>query len=284
MADYIATLALMKLHFQFYQSASNEEKNAWDASAPIVIIPGLFGSSSNWRAFAKTLSQNHSVYVIDQRNHGRSPHANDNRYFDLANDLAEFLRDQGLAKAIIMGHSMGGKTAMVFALLYPEQVADLIVLDIAPVFYEYQSSHEKYLKAMMQVDLAELQSRSAAESQLTQAVPESAIRLFLMLNLAGKPSAYFWRLNLPVLLEFLPEICDFPSELVEGRKYGARCLFLRGANSDYLADDNAQSVYRYFPSASIEAIADAGHWLHIDQAEAVIERINALLLGRSENM
>lgn len=258
----------MKLHFEYYPCAS-----AHSISTPVIIIPGLFGSSANWRGFAKTLADSVDVYVIDQRNHGRSPHSDTNQYIDLADDLLQFMQQHSLDQAVVCGHSMGGKTAMVFGLLYPERVANLVVLDIAPHDYSENDSHARYIKAMLKIDLADLSSRSQAEQALKSAVSDSATRLFLMLSLAGKKGEYYWRLNLPVLLDQLPEISSFPSTLFTEKNFIKPALFLAGSRSDYINRNNKSSIIDYFPNARIQTINDAGHWLHIDQPHSILNAI-----------
>ena len=155
---------------------------------PMIIIPGLFGSTANWRSFARKLSVTQPVLVVDQRNHGRSPHAGTNTYDDMVADLIELCDHLSIEKAIFCGHSMGGKTAMQLALNHQERVEKLIVLDIAPV--KYQHSHAPFLEGLMDIDLSALKSRSEADRALQDVITDTATRLFLLQNLTGSSGSY----------------------------------------------------------------------------------------------
>lgn len=258
----------MQLFHQHYPSSAPQ-------ATPLIIIPGLFGSTSNWRSVAKSLSEQHEVSVIDQRNHGQSPHADSQSYFDMADDLLRFMDFQGIHDAIICGHSMGGKCAMVFSLLYPERVQKLIVLDIAPVAYSH--SHAPFLQALTKIDLAHLQSRREADRALQPVIQDNATRLFLLQNLVGRPGAYQWRINLQVLHDEMPLLVGFPAQQLAERGVPLPSklpsAFIYGAESDYLTDQYRSTVERYFAQPSYQAIDKAGHWLHAEQPAAVIQAI-----------
>ena len=275
----------MTLYFQDYPPTTEAQNELFAAKSSVVIIPGLFGSTNNWRSFAKRLAESgRRVIVIDQRNHGESPHYSTNTYFDLVSDLEALLTDLNIRKAVLIGHSMGGKTAMVTALLYPELVEDIVVLDIAPV--KYKHSHAPILKALQQVDLGQVGSRAEVESKLVDGIPDKGVRMFLMLNLKGRPGEFKWRINIPVLLEYMNDIIGFPS--FDGKSlwidsepsvrtpvqtYTRNILFLRGQNSNYIEESHLAEIDRYFPNASMKIIPNAGHWLHIDQAGLVHDAI-----------
>ncbi len=267
----------MKLHYQTYfnQVTPSEQKT------PVVIIPGLFGSTGNWRGFAKKLSESWPVLVIDQRNHGRSPHHVDNSYLDLAEDVLELIDDLGFERVSLCAHSMGGKTAMTFALLYPDRVDALIVLDIAPVTYSH--SHATILEGLQDVDLSKVGSRSEVEKQLVDAIPDKSTRMFIMLSLAQKDGAFFWRLNVDALYSNLPLIGSFPAQELVAYSYDRNCLFLKGAKSDYLIEDYYPSIKQWFSNADIAHIDDAGHWLHIEQQDAVLEHVSLFLKKGEKN-
>lgn len=249
---------------------------------PVVIIPGLFGSTANWRSFAKQLGEHCPVMVVDQRNHGRSPHADSHSYIDMVRDLLELLDLHGLDSVHLCGHSMGGKVAMVFALLHPERVQNLAVLDIAPV--EYQHTHAPYLEKMIALDLDTLESRSAADNRLADAIPDTSTRLFLLQSLTGSKGNFSWRLNLPVLLKELPKILGFPSSELDSMTSTGETIFIKGEQSDYLKKIHHNEVLKYFPSANFLAISQAGHWLHAEQPQAVLTAIvNFLQLGKKND-
>lgn len=258
----------MQLYFQSYPEVLSRPE-------PIIIIPGLFGSSTNWRSFAKALSNEYDVYVVDQRNHGRSPHADSQSYADMAADLLSFLDFHSIEQAVLCGHSMGGKTAMVFSLLHPERVKKLAVLDIAPTTYLH--SHAPFLESLLEVDLSQLQSRAEADRAIVEAIPETATRLFLLQNLTGSPGRYRWRINLAVLHEYMTEIVGFPSHLLDKLVCESQTAFIHGELSDYVGHEHRDEIDRWFPNAEFVQIAAAGHWLHVDQPTAVQNALEEFL-------
>lgn len=235
---------------------------------PIIIIPGLFGSTANWRSFAKKLAEQYHVVVIDQRNHGESPHADSHSYDDMVADLYDLCDHLNFDKVILCGHSMGGKVAMLFSLLHANRVAKLVVMDIAPVAYSH--SHAPYLKALMQVDLSTLSSRSDAERALQKTIEDTPTRLFLMQSLVGKPGEYRWRLNLPVLLNDMPLITGFPCALVNNLSSDVDMMVLIGGSSDYFKQSHIAAVEKYFPKANFVTVEGAGHWLHAEKPKEVL--------------
>ena len=271
----------LKLYSQTYPSDLLETLHSPEASVtPVLILPGLFGSTANWRGFAKQLSDYSPVIVLDQRNHGRSPHADSHNYFDMASDLLKFLDDHNIQKIKLCGHSMGGKTAMVFSLLHPERVEQLAVLDIAPVTYTH--THAPYLEALIDLDLDSLNSRSEAEKRLKSLIPDTAIRLFLLQSLAGSVGSFEWRLNLTVLLKDMPNILSFPSEkLAQNSKLGdtsesgvvsssVDAIFVNGSLSDYVDVTHSTGILERFPKASFETVEGAAHWLHAEKPHEVL--------------
>lgn len=262
----------MQLHIQTFPDGANLRALT---APPLVIIPGLFGSTSNWRSFAKTMSSSYQVIVIDQRNHGRSPHSNSNSYFDLASDLLELLDEYGLEQVHLCGHSMGGKTAMTFSLLHPERVCSLAVLDIAPIRYTH--SHAPFLDELLKIDLNSLGSRSEADRALQAAIPDAATRLFLLQNLTGSPNAYSWRINIEVLHREMATIVSFPLEELAGRHNSVKTLMLIGEQSEYVRLEHHGAIKELFPNAQFEGIANAGHWLHVEQPQAVATSLTNFL-------
>lgn len=269
----------MQLFFQKY-SDSNSLKD--EPGTPVVIVPGLFGSTANWRSFAKKLSEYCPVFVVDQRNHGRSPHANSNSYSDMVGDLLEFLDFHAIERINLCGHSMGGKVAMMFSLLYPQRVQRLTILDIAPV--EYTHSHAPFLEQMMSLDLAALESRSAADKFLSEAIPDTSTRLFLLQSLVGSKGEFNWRLNLAALHKDMPKIASFPSSELDGLCNTGETLFISGELSDYVKNSDHYQILKYFPSAEFSSIPKAGHWLHAEQPHAVlVALLNFLQLGKKND-
>ncbi len=224
---------------------------------PLVIAHGLFGSGRNWGIIAKRLSDTRQVITVDMRNHAGSPREPDHSYPALANDLGEVIDAFG-GRADVLGHSMGGKAAMVLALQNPERLRSLIVADIAPVAYGHTQMH--YLNAMRDLDLTGLTTRSQADKRLQASVPEFAVRAFLLqsldLNLPG------WRLNLDVLADQMPLIMGFPE--VSG-VFTGRTLFLLGGGSDYVLPEHRARMRALFPKSRVVRIPGAGHWLHAEK-------------------
>lgn len=267
----------MHLHFQSFpedyleQVARERELQA----IPLIIIPGLFGSTANWRTIAKKLSEQCPVIVIDQRNHGRSPHAESNSYLDMVNDLQIFAKHHEIKRFIVCGHSMGGKVAMLFALLHAEYIEKLIVLDIAPVSYEH--SHAPFLKELLKVDLSQLESRRDADRALSSVIQDDGTRLFLLQSLAGTAGSFFWRINLSVLLEYMPRIVSFPDEAVSGLQNDCETMLILGSLSDYVSESGLQKTRDYFINTEVVLIDRAGHWLHAEQPKKVLDALKKIL-------
>jgi esterase len=230
----------------------------------LVILHGLFGSLDNWLTLGRQFAETHTVYLIDQRNHGRSPHADHMDYSAMAADLQEFFSQQGIREATVLGHSMGGKTAMRFALDFPELTEALIVADIAPK--TYPSGHDLIFEALCALKPATLRNREQAEEELSLLIDDIGVRLFLLKNLTrSKDGSYQWKMNLPVIERDYANIlkgitADFP--------YMGPVRFIRGALSNYLKDSDWPEIAALFPEADLVDIPGAGHWLHADQPQA----------------
>jgi esterase len=243
---------------------------------PFVILHGLFGSSDNWLTIAKRFTEHFTVYLLDLRNHGKSPHSDIHDYPSMIEDLNEFITDHNLQESVIMGHSMGGKTVMKFAITYPEKVNKLIVVEMAPKLYKPKS---KYLiEALLTLDLSKLTSREEADQFLAEKVKSKEIRQFLLKNLYRKDDLSFaWRLNLESLNKNLGTIGGYFTETDTFKK---DTLFLQGENSNYITNEDYPEIKRIFVNSEIVKIPSAGHWVHIDQPEAVFEAINNFLLKK----
>ncbi len=224
---------------------------------PILIVHGLYGSGRNWGVIAKRLSDTRRVVTVDMRNHGASGWEATHNYHDLASDLGKVVDKIG-GPADVIGHSMGGKGAMMLALDAPEKVRRLLVADIAPVSYSHTQVH--LIHAMRSLDLSGINTRSDADAALAAAIPERDVRAFLLqsLDVAGK----CWRLNLDVLERDMELIIGFPP--VFGR-FDGPALFLAGATSDYVQPEHRPIIKRLFPQARQAKIPGAGHWLHAEK-------------------
>lgn len=240
---------------------------------PLIILHGLFGSADNWFSIARDLGKNYTLYLVDQRNHGDSPQSEDWNYDVMAEDLAELMQDEGLESAHLMGHSMGGKTAMNFALKYPEKVRKLIVADIAPRHYPVH--HQTILEGLNAIKLGELKSRKEADGLLTKYISDPGIRQFLLKSLGRDQDGNFiWKINLPVItakIENVGEALDFDGT------FKNPSLFMGGANSNYINEEDKEDINRYFPDHKIIHLKNAGHWLHAEQPEAVVQTVKAFL-------
>ncbi|MEO0360916.1 MAG: alpha/beta fold hydrolase [Pseudomonadota bacterium] len=239
---------------------------------PLIVVHGLFGSAKNWRAHAKRLGPGRRRIAVDLRNHGASGWDDRNDYAALAEDLAETIEAAG-GRAAILGHSMGGKAAMVLALARPDLVERMIVADIAPVAYEHDLMAE--IDAMRAVDLSGLQRRAEVEAALEPHVVTPAVRSFLAQSaiLDDDPR---WALNLDALDRFMAEIVGFPE--ADGRFEGPT-LFLHGGASDYVMPEHHARIEALFPAASFKTLDGAGHWLHADAPRPFLEASNAFLAG-----
>ncbi len=261
----------MDLYYQTYPADYLEKPLADRESlaSPVLIIPGLFGSTANWRGISKKLSDTCPVIVIDQRNHGRSPHADSNSYSDMVGDLHDFIEQHQLAKLILCGHSMGGKVAMLFSLLHPAYVEQLVVLDIAPV--TYQHSHAPFLEELLKIDLSQLESRKDADRLLASVIPDDGTRLFLLQSLAGTVGDFYWRINLSILHEFMSQIVGFPDESVANLGNGCEVIAITGEFSNYVSAQGYQKLQDYFNNSKQVVVDNAGHWLHAEQPTKVLD-------------
>jgi len=229
---------------------------------PLVILHGLFGLSDNWMSFAKTLGQQFSVYIPDLRNHGQSPHSAVFDFSSLEDDLLEFLEDQHLHNIDLLGHSLGGKISMLFALHHPEMVGKLIVVDISLRKYPSGREHQQLIDAMLSIDFSIVKSRSEVDQQLIKRIPSAKLRQLLMKNIYWRNRGILdWRLNLTSINENLPAIfegVETPGE------YAGPSLFIRGGLSSYVSDSDLELIKKKFPGAEVVTFANASHWVHAD--------------------
>ncbi len=228
--------------------------------APLLILHGYFGMGDNWKSLANKFAINFEVHLIDQRNHGRSFHSDDFSYELMIEDLHYYITHYQLKKVNLIGHSMGGKTAMLFATTYPEMVKKLIVADIAPRYYS--PHHQFILEALNAVDFSKITKRREVEEILANYIDEVGIRQFLLKNVYWKSKTELaYRFNLESLTENVEEVgVALPSFTV----FEGETLFLKGANSGYIANEDKALIEAHFPKAVIKTIKNAGHWLHAE--------------------
>jgi len=242
-----------------------------DGKPPLLIVHGLFGSARNWGVLQKRLGQDRQVLAVDLRNHGESFHSDDNSYAALADDLAEVIAAFG-GVADVLGHSMGGKAAMVLALTRPELVGRLLVADIAPVGYRHSQMHN--LEAMRSVDLAGVTRRAEVDRQLQASVPEAPLRAFFLQSLALGETGARWKLNLDALAADMDQILGFPA--ITG-SFAGPTLFVHGGASDYLTADHHQRIFELFLNAEFAKIEGAGHWLHAEKPREFQQAVTGFL-------
>ena len=241
------------------------------ASSPLIILHGFFASSRNWRQVAEKLSATHHVYVLDMRNHGASPHHPTMDYPAMAADVLAFMDAHSIKTANLLGHSMGGKAAMWFALNYPQRVDNLLIADIAPV--TYQHSFNNLITALKSLPLETLKNRKQAELWLETEIPELSYRQFLLQNLVLVEGEYSWRVDLDIFYATGDNIIGFP-DVTDEEPYRGQSLFLAGADSNYV---NAEQICELFPNAKLSVIAEAGHWLHVQQPVKFLTLVDAFL-------
>ncbi len=239
---------------------------------PMIIMHGIFGSSDNWLPQAKMFSSKYRVFCLDLRNHGQSPHDESFDYPAMVDDLVGFIGDHDLGDPVVIGHSMGGKVAMNFAVASPEKLARLIVVDIAPRAYNLE--HYVIIEGLKAIPIDSITTRQEADEALSAFVPEPEVRQFLLKNLQRKSEGGFsWKLNLPVIDRNLSKI---GLELQYQGTFEKPTLFVRGARSPYIRDEDEQAIRGYFPHAVMESL-DTGHWVQAEKPRAFVELVEAWL-------
>ena len=251
---------------------------------PMVIVHGLYGSSDNWLNIGKHLAEKHTIYIIDQRNHGRSPFANTHTFNDLRNDLEDFFDQHQIEKAVLLGHSMGGKAAMWFAADFPERIEKLVIADIAPKDYMLLKEdsqyylHQNILLAMQEIDFTQIKSRNDVDDFMAQKIDDERIRKFLLKNVARNKNThlYEWRVNAEVLYNNLEEIVggvnkNWLEDRIPISSYPV--IFIRGMKSKYILPEDEALIKEIYPDATIVDIPDAGHWLHAEQPKKFMKAV-----------
>ncbi len=261
-------MAGLKLSARTYTGGSGDGQ-------PVLLLHGLLGSAVNWHGIARRLAEWRPILVPDLRNHGRSPRSDSMSYQAMADDLEALLDAERIEQAEIVGHSMGGKTAMWLALMRPDRVQALAVADISPV--AYPSGFEGLLDALLELDLARIADRREADSLLARSISSSDLRAYLLQNLVREAGVWKWRANLPVLKASRGEIIGFPD--AEGRQYAGRALFLYGTESSYVTEAHLPAIRNLFPHARLRAVPAAGHWLYRDQPDAFIGALKGFLVA-----
>jgi pimeloyl-ACP methyl ester carboxylesterase len=248
----------------------------YGSGRPLIILHGIFGLSDNWVSFARAIAGKYEIFIPDQRNHGQSPHDAAFNYYALCSDLNDFIQQHRIDDPIILGHSMGGKVAMRFALENPEMVKALIIADVSLRTYQHRFQHLDMLDAMLSVDFTQAATREDVEQQLEPTIKEFRIRQFAMKNLFRRERSgqFAWRLNLPAINLNMDEIIDG----IQSKEIFIKpALFVRGGDSDYVKYEDFDQIYRNFPKAEIKTIQGAGHWLHADKPDEFLKIVSEFL-------
>lgn len=255
----------------------NVERIGNENSRPLIICHGLFGHIQNWRSVGRALSTrlNRRIILTDLRNHGASPRADSMSYEEMAQDVIHLAKTEGRGDQVdLLGHSMGGKTAMVASTTHPDIFRKIIIEDVAPRRYTLNTKiFRQYIGGMRSLDLT--QSRATLAKELEKSIPEKPVRDFILTNLAIENGQQYWRVNLDAVTNYLESILN--TENMEGT-FPREALFLHGAASNYLLPSDHDKIYHHFPLAKIESIPEAGHWLHVEKPNEFIASVTKFLV------
>ncbi len=252
-----------------------------EVGEPLIILHGLYGSGDNWMSIAREFANKYTVYLIDQRNHGRSPHSDDMSYNILADDLLNFMNKHYIERANIIGHSMGGKTAMWFSFKYPERLNRVVVVDIAPKSYDISDTnfnvHKMIISALKSAEPETAVSRKEIENRLNRHIPNQQLNMFLLKNIERTDDGtYRWRININSIDKNLKNIMNGFSELNSPVK--TPTLFVKGELSNYIRSEDSDTIETFFPNSEIKIVPDAGHWLHAQQPELFTKTVLEFLM------
>ena len=240
---------------------------------PFVILHGFLGMSDNWKTLGNKFAEaGYNIHLLDQRNHGRSPHSEEMNYEAMAGDVVHYCENHGLKDIILLGHSMGGKVAMHVAATNPQLVHKLIIVDISPKYYP--AHHDEILEGLTALDKETFTSRGDAEDFLAKFINNAGIRLFLLKNLHRKKEKLSLRLNLKVLKENIERVGE---PLTTGFKYEGPVLFIKGGDSKYITEEDEPLIHLHFPNAEILSISRAGHWVHAEKMNEFYDAVMQFL-------
>jgi pimeloyl-ACP methyl ester carboxylesterase len=242
---------------------------------PAIILHGLFGQSDNWVTVGRRIADQFHVFIPDLRNHGQSPHALLHSFPAMADDLAEFIEEHQIENPVLLGHSMGGKAAMTYALENPGKVKKLAIIDISPRKYPERITHTQVISQMMSIDLEKVTTRGEVEKILDSKISDARVRMFIMKNLYYKIHGKLaWRLNLEAINQSMDMLFD---SIRSENQYNGPTLFIRGGKSDYVPDEDIPLIKSMFPEAVIKTISGASHWVHADAPEELCFLLSAFL-------
>ena len=248
------------------------------AGEPLVLIHGLFGSYENLAGISRALADQWQIISIDLPNHGQSPHSDQMNYDSMVADLAETLDSLNINQCALLGHSLGGKLAMAFALTYPKRVSQLVVADIAPV--RYNPSHQAVFAGLNAVNFTTIKNRADADKQMAEHITEPGVRQFLLKSLHKSEQGFSWRFNLEVLAKCYEQLLNAPAAT---GNFSGPVLFIKGAESDYILPEHRPHITRLFPAAEAKIINGTGHWLHAEKPAAFTKLVRDFLLSQRTN-
>jgi esterase len=252
-----------------------------DQGEPLVILHGLFGSLKNWNRQARLLAETFKVFSLDLRNHGSSAHDDYMSYPVMAEDVMEFLNEKEINQAHVLGHSMGGKVAMQMALSYPQRIAKLVIVDIAPVAYAgNRGGHDDIFEGLSAVEPGSLSARNQADEILAGFIPDKSVRQFLLTNLEHEKQGFRWRFNLSALKA---NYDNLRGNIVADKPFEKEVYFVKGALSNYITNDDQDTILTFFPKAKVKVVVGAGHWVHAEKPEMFFKIIKDFLIKRSSS-
>ena len=240
----------------------------------IVILHGLFGSKRNWSAIAKQLSDTYRVLTVDLRNHGESSWSDVHDYSSMAEDVATLIENECSKPPVVLGHSMGGKVAMYLALVWPNLIDRLIVVDIPPA--RSSGTPIDYVRAMRAIPLTTLAHRRDVEELLRETIPNERVRGFLVTNITTRPAGLAWTVNLDAIEKNFETILDWP-DLLTTQQFSRQTLFLVGENSTFVGPEHETVIQQFFPASSRQVIKNAGHWVHVENTAAFLKAVRVFL-------
>lgn len=237
--------------------------------SPLIIVHGLFGSSDNWYSIAKKFSLDFEVHTLDLRNHGNSPHHDEFNYKIMTRDLDHYLKEKGITKTSIIGHSMGGKLAMNFTLKNPERIQNLIVIDIAP--RSYPVHHDLIIDSLLEIDLHKYHKRNEVDEVLSEMIPSIRVRQFLLKNLKKEENgAFTWKINLRAINDNIENIV---SGITSKNSFNGKTLFIAGDKSNYIRPVDEEHIIDLFPNAEVIYLPKVGHWVHAEAPDLLYDTI-----------
>lgn len=242
---------------------------------PMLILHGLFGMGDNWKTIGKRFAEEagFQVHLIDQRNHGRSPHTETWNYEVMAEDIKDYIDKNDLKDIVLIGHSMGGKTGMHFAVKYPDLITTLIVVDIAPK--PYPPHHQTIINGLTALEKEELTSRRGADEKLSASIDDWGTRQFLLKNLYWKEKGKLaFRMNLPVIRDNIEEV---GKAIGEDERFEGWTLFVKGENSDYIQEGDEELIENHFPDSQLLPISGSGHWIHAEKPDALFDSVTEFI-------